>query len=408
MRLDRRHFLSALAAAPVAAATTEKRVIPWWEEPVADFRKAVPNAVTVESIELLKNGSNFFVRARSTDGVVGVCRTKQMEDYIPIFERHVAPKLIGKDARDLDFLIDQIYTAQYKLAGQPFWCPVAYAEQALLDLLGRSAKKPVGALFGKVIREEIPVYLSGSGRETTAEQEVDVYVKGIEETGAKAVKFKIGGRMSRNLDAYPGRTSTMLPLARKRLGDRIIINADANGSYNAEKAIEVGRMLEDLKYNFFEEPCPWEELGETKKVADALTMPVAIGEQDASLWRFIWMCENEVAQIVQPDINYVGGLIRAMKVARIAKKFNRPIVPHNTQTGSTSVNILQFASVVENIGGYMEYPHRGDEKPESYSSPQFVIRNGTVPVPKTPGLGVEFDPAYLAKAQVVVSQSAKG
>lgn len=388
-------------AAPLLAAPSEKRVIPWYEEPMLPLRDKVKSPVKIESIDLLRNGKDYFVRTRSTDGVVGLCKTKQMEDYIPIFRNKVVPMLVGKDARDIETLLDDIYIANYKMAGQAFWCPVAYAEQCIFDLLGKSSKKRVAELLGGVVREEIPVYLSGSGRETTAEQEVDVYVRGLEETKAKAVKFKIGGRMSRNLDAYPGRTETMMKLARKRMGDKIVINADANGSYNAEKAIEIGRMLEDLKVNFFEEPCPWEELGETKKVADALTMPVAIGEQDASLWRFQWICENQVAQIVQPDLNYNGGFVRALRVARIAKKFNMPIVPHNTQTGSTAVNILQFASAVENIGGFMEFPHRGNEKPEPYSHPHFAIRNGTVSAPKGPGLGVEFDPAFLAKAERV-------
>jgi L-alanine-DL-glutamate epimerase-like enolase superfamily enzyme len=297
--------------------------------------------------------------------------------------------------------VDDVYTKNYKLAGQAFWCPVAYVEQAIFDLLGKTAKVPVGALLGGVIRKEIPVYLSGSGRETTAEEEVDVYVRGLAETKAKAVKFKIGGRMSRNLDAYPGRTETMMKLARKRMGDGVVINADANGSYNAEKAIQVGRMLEGLGVNFFEEPCPWEELGETQKVAAALKMPVAAGEQDASLWRFLWMMENKVVRIVQPDLNYNGGFVRALRVARMAKKFGLPIVPHNTQTGASAVNIVQFASAVENIGGFMEFPHRGDEKRESWYTPEFKIRNGTVTVPTAPGLGIEFDPAYLAKAEKV-------
>jgi L-alanine-DL-glutamate epimerase-like enolase superfamily enzyme len=398
--MNRRTFLTS-AAATLAAATPEKKVIPWYEEPMLGLRERIKSPVKIEAIELLKAGKEYFVRTRSSDGVTGICRTKQMEDYVPIFFNRVVPHLVGKDARDIETLIDDVYTANYKLAGQPFWCPVAYAEQSIFDLLGKTAEKRVAELLGGVVREEIPVYLSGSGRETTAEEEVDVYVRGLAETGAKAVKFKIGGRMSRNLDAYPGRTETMMKLARKRMGDGVVINADANGSYNAEKAIEVGRMLEDLNVNFFEEPCPWEELGETKKVADALRMPIAIGEQDASLWRFLWICENQVAQIVQPDLNYNGGFVRTLRVARIASKFKMPIVPHNTQTGSTAVNILQFASSVRNIGGYMEFPHRGNEKPEPWSTPQFKIRNGTVSAPKGPGLGVEFDPAFLAKAQKV-------
>lgn len=398
MPISRRHFLLASSA---AAAAQETKVIPWYEEPFLGIHKKVKTPVKIAKIDLLKVGKEYFVEVTSTDGVKGICRTKQMEDYIAILLRRVVPIFIGKDARDIETLIDDVYTANYKLAGQAFWCPVAYVEQAIFDLLGETAKLPVGELLGGVIRKEIPVYLSGSGRDTTAEAEVDVYVRGIAETKAKAVKFKIGGRMSRNLDTYPGRTETMMKLARKRLGENIVINADANGSYNAAKAIEVGRLLQDLNVNFYEEPCPWEELGETKKVADALKIKIAAGEQDASLWRFLWMMENKVVSIVQPDLNYNGGFVRALRVARMAKKFGLPIVPHNTQTGASAVNIIQFASAVENIGGFMEFPHRGNEKKESWYTPEFKIRNGTITVPTTPGLGIQFDPAYFAKAEKV-------
>lgn len=398
--MKRRTFLSAMSA-PLFAATAEKKVIPWYEEPALHLHSKLKAPVKIQSIELLKAGKNYFVRTRSTDGAEGLIRTKQMDDFIPIFFNRIVPELVNQDARDIETLIDRIYVKNYKMAGQAFWCPLAYAEQSIFDLLGKTAGKRVPELFGGVLREEIPVYLSGSGRDTTAEQEVDVYVRGLEETGAKAVKFKIGGRMSRNLDAYPGRTETMMRLARKRMGDGVIIYADANGSYNAEKAIEVGRMLEELGCKFFEEPCPWQEIGETKKVADALDIPIAIGEQDSSPWLFEWFAQNKVAQILQPDLNYNGGFVRTLRVARIAKKYGLPIVPHNTQTGSTAVNMLNFAAAVDNIGPFMEFPHRGHEKPESFSSPQFRIKNGTVSVPKGPGLGVSFDPDFVRKASPV-------
>jgi L-alanine-DL-glutamate epimerase-like enolase superfamily enzyme len=403
MEMKRRAFLSLCGAAPAMAlkAAAEQPVIPDYEKPFLNLHSALRSPVKIAKVELLRAGSEYFVRTTATDGASGIARTKQMEDYIAILLRRVVPTFINQDARDIETLIDTVYRRNYKLAGQAFWCPVAYVEQSIFDLLGKVADKPAGALLGGVIRKEIPVYLSGSGRDTTAEQEVDVYVRGVQETGAKAVKFKIGGRMSRNLDQYPGRTETMMQLARKRLGDDVVIYADANGSYNAAKAIEVGRMLESLNVKFFEEPCPWEELSETKKVADALQMPIAAGEQDASLWRFQWMIQNRVMDIVQPDLNYNGGFIRALRVARMAKAAGIPIVPHNTQTGSTSVYILQFASSVPNIGPYMEYPHRGKPKRESWSTPHFEIRNGVVQVPQGPGLGVSFDPDFLKKAETV-------
>lgn len=396
---SRRTFLKMAAVAGVAA--TVRASAPEYEAPLFNLHKTSSTPVRIKSIELLQNGRNYVLRSTSTDGATGLVLTKQVDDFVPILMRRVAPYFIGKDARDLETLVDGVYIQNYKMAGQAFWCPVAYVEQSLFDLLGKVANKPAGELMGGIIRKNVPVYLSGSGRETTAEQEVAVYARGVQMTGAKAVKFKIGGRMSRNADAYPGRTETLLKLSRKMLGDAVVLYADANGSYDSTKGVEIGRMLQDLKYSFFEEPCPWEELSETKKVADALSMPVAVGEQDASLWRFQWMMENRVLDIVQPDLNYNGGFIRAARVARMARKFKINIVPHNTQTGAASANILQFASAIPNIGPHMEYPWRQPPKPEPWYTPNFEVRDGMLPVPTGPGLGIEFEPRFLAACKKV-------
>jgi L-alanine-DL-glutamate epimerase-like enolase superfamily enzyme len=404
MVMNRRLFLSTPLGLPALAAASD-RVTPEYEDPLFDLHKVSSSPVKIASIDLLRVKSNWFVRVTSTDGASGISRTKQVEDFVPMLLNRIVPFFTGKDAREIERLIDEVYIfeSNYKLAGLPFWAPVAYVEQAIFDLLGKVAKKPVGELLGGVKRREIAVYLSGSGRETTAEEEVAVYARGVEFTGAKAVKFKIGGRMSRNKDVYPGRTETMMKLARKTLGDNVIIYTDANGSYNAAKGIEIGKMLQELKCGFFEEPCPWEEVSETKKVADALTMPVAAGEQDSSLWKFQWMLETGVMQIVQPDLNYNGGFIRAARVARMARKLGIPIVPHNTQTGASAVNILHFASAIPNIGPYMEFPWRAPEKPDPWYSPQFAVRNGVVKVPTGAGLGLEIDPRYLSAAAKVSS-----
>ena len=408
--MNRRNFLASSAGAallaPLArtgraadAATGRSE----YEKPVFELHKFFDAPVKIASIELLQSGSSYFVRTRSTDGAEGVILTKDMEDYVPILMHRVIPHFLGKDARDLEDLVDAVYTtnSNYKLAGQAFWCPVAYVEQSLFDLMGKRARKPAGELMGGVLRKEIPVYLSGSGRDTTADEEVAVYVRGVEHTGARAVKFKIGGRMSDNQDATPGRTNRLLELAAKHLAGKVTLMADANGSYDAPHAIAMGKRLQEMNYLWFEEPCPWEELSETKKVSDALTMKVAFGEQDSSLWLFQWMIRNHVMSVVQPDLNYNGGFIRAARVARMAREANLWICPHNTQTGAASVNILQFAATTPNIGPYMEYVWRAPQPKESWYSPSFEIRNGVIPVPTGPGLGLEIDPEFLKRAKVV-------
>lgn len=394
------HSLAA-AAAGLSAPRDLQPLIREFEQPMFDLPGQFKEPVIVESVEMLKNGSNFFVRTRARNGATGITGTKQVEDFIPMFEHLVAPYAVGRDARDLETLVDDLYRQNYKLASIPYWCCIAYVEQSLLDLLGKIANKPVGALLGGVLRNEIPIYLSGSDRILSAEEEVAVYEGGVPATGAKAVKFKIGGRMSRNLDTYPGRTETLLKRAREKLGGKIILRADANGSYDATNGIRIGRLMEDLGYDFFEEPCPFEELSETQAVAKALKIPVAFGEQNYSLWQFDWMLRNGVMAIVQPDINYNGGLIRAKRVARIAERLGKTIVPHNTQTGATSVNILQFASCTKNASPFMEYSWRAPQKSPTWYQPDFKIVDGNIRVPDTPGMGLEIDPDYLAKSIVI-------
>ncbi|UCD27432.1 MAG: mandelate racemase/muconate lactonizing enzyme family protein, partial [Planctomycetota bacterium] len=237
-----------------------------------------------------------------------------------------------------------------------------------------------------VIRREVPFYIASGRRDTTPKQEVDYLVRLIEETGAKAVKFRIGGRMSRNADAMPGRTKKLIPLARKILGDEIAIHADSNSSYDPHRAIEIGRMLEDIKAVYFEEPCPFDHLEDTKRVADALTIPVAGGEQEYSQRRFRWMIHNRGVDIVQPDLHYYGGMIRSLRVARMAALADMPTTVH-ISGGFGFVYMLHFASCVADIGKYQEYK-MGIDRYQDLFDPPLRIKNGNLSVPSGPGIGI--------------------
>ncbi|MBM4017976.1 MAG: mandelate racemase/muconate lactonizing enzyme family protein [Planctomycetes bacterium] len=364
---------------------------------------ALKSPVKVASIEVLEIGGNHFIRSRSADGAAGVAMTNERIAYLlPILQQLVIPYFIGEDARDLESLIGGVYRARsnYKLAGLAFWNPVGWVEFSLLDLLGRAAGRSVGDLLGGVVRREVAVYMSSMRRDTTPEAEVEWVGRRLAETGAGAVKLKVGGRMSRNADAAPGRSEKLAALARRTFGDKMTIYVDANGSYDSARAIEVGRMLESHGVAFFEEPCPFEELEETKRAADALAVPVAGGEQDASIPRFDWMIRNRVVDVVQPDVNYNGGFVRTLQVARLAAAAGMPITPHNPATGFREAYVVHFASVVPGAGPFMEY-NAAPARPEPWLSPALDVKNGVIQVPPGPGLGLEIDPAYLAKAKVV-------
>jgi len=365
-------------------------------------RELFKEPILIESVEMLRKGREYFVRVRSRDGAEGVSVDNGRADVLhPIFNQLVAPYFIGKDARDLEDHLFGVYRHRdnYKLQGLALWCPLALVEFAILDLLGRIANKSIGDLLGGVVRKQVPFYIASGRRDTTPAQEI-VYLKHlVEETGAKAVKYRVGGRMNRNIDAMPGRTETLIPLTRKELGGKMAIHADANSSYDPPQAIRVGRMLEDIGAVFFEEPCPFDDLDATRKVAEALKIPIALGEQEYSHWRFQYTIRNRVADVIQPDLFYYGGLIRSIRVARMAGLRDMPATAH-ISGGFGFVYMLHFASCVLNSGPWQEYKE-GVKQYGNWFTPAIRIVDGAITVPGGPGSGIADPQGILKEAELV-------
>jgi L-alanine-DL-glutamate epimerase-like enolase superfamily enzyme len=254
-------------------------------------------------------------------------------------------------------------------------------------------------LLGDIVRQEVAIYVASGRRDTTPEEEVEHLRKLVEQSGAKAVKFRVGGRMSRNADAMPGRTDKLIPLVRKAFGDAIDIHADANSSYDPPQAVKVGRLLEEVGAVYFEEPCPFDHLEDTKVVTDALRIPVAGGEQEYSDWRFRWMIGNRGVDVVQPDLHYYGGMVRSVRVARMAALANMPTTVH-ISGGFGFVYMLHFASCVPDVGRYQEYK-LGTEKYNAWLHSPIRVKDGKMSVPTGPGVGIADVAGLLKGAQEV-------
>jgi L-alanine-DL-glutamate epimerase-like enolase superfamily enzyme len=374
-----------------------------YEAPVLR-RDLWPSPVTLASIELLRGPGEFVVRARSREGAEGLAigHTDVLETTWPILVKRVAPFFAGKDARDLESLIHGVYLASsnYKWQGLPFWVPVASVELAILDLLGRTAGKPLGDLFGGATRRDVAVYRASGNRGNTPEAEVAYLQQLVQDTGARAIKFRLGARM-RFDDASTRRDLALIPLTRKTFGDGMTIYADANGSYDVPASLRIVRVMQDHRLAFLEEPVPFDYYDETKTIADALTLPVAGGEQESSMRRFRWMIEHRGVDVVQPDIFYFGGFVRSVRVARMAAAGGMECTPHMSGGGLGFLYVAHFASCVPNAGPFQEFKGTDESSPVSSDTSPLTSVNGILKVPTGPGLGVTIDPAFLARATVV-------
>src|SRR5215469_4041534 len=418
MKQTRREFLTVTAGAsalslvrPALGATTDisdSLLEQAAARPVFQ-PKPLKEPLIIETVELLRKGRDHFVRVRSKDGAEGISVDDgRMDIFHPILDQLIIPYFIGKDARALEEHLFEVYRYQsnYKLQGMALWCPVALVEFALLDLFGRMNNQSLGEMLGGVVRRTMPFYVASGRRDTTPDQEIDYLKSLIDQTGAKAIKYRLGGRMSRNQDAMPGRTEKLITLSRKALGDKMVIHTDANSSYDPPEAIRIGRMLEDIKAIHYEEPCPFDNFDATRKVADALDIPVALGEQESSHWRYQFMIRTHVADIVQPDLYYYGGFIRSLRVARMAEAAGLATTVH-LSGGFGFVYSLHFASCATKIGPWQEYK-KGVESYGKWFDPVLKIEDGAITIPQGPGVGLADPKELLKGATLVVNGKRRG
>jgi len=376
------------------------------EKPVLK-KELFSDPVIIETLELLRFENNFICRVRSTDGAEGISNgnNAQLQSVWPIFNVRLQPFFLGKDVRNLEALFEELYVykSNYKLQNLALWVPWATIEFAILDMLGHIAGKPIGELIGEIHNPEIAVYQANNYRGRSAEESIEHIKEHVAKSQAKAVKFKVGGRMSKNADYPAGRTEKLIPMVREAFGDDMTIYADSNGSYDAKEAIRIGKIIEEYNYDFYEEPVRFDWYEETKQVTQALNIPVAGGEQEPSMRNFRWLIGNRALDIVQPDMFYFGGMIRSMKVARMGEALGMPCVPHISGSGLGYLYMMHFVSAVPNAGPFHEFKGFNKNIPLVSGTSSLESNDGVVTVPSDPGLGVTIDPDFIAKHKVLKS-----
>ncbi len=391
---------SACAATSARAADLKDKLAAAMNSPVLKT-ELFPAPVRLESIDLLRAGTHSIVRVRAAGGATGysAAQPSVMAATYPIFLQRVAPMFAGQDARELETLLDKVYLANsnYKWQGLAFWVSVAAIEIAILDLLGEVAGKPIGDLIGTVVRHEIKVYRASEKRGNSADAEIEYLQRLVAETGAEAIKFRLGARMHYD-GASTARDLRLIPLTRKTFGPKMTIYADANGSYDVPMALRIGRLMEEQKFRFFEEPVPFDYYDETREIADRLQIPIALGEEEMSLRGFRRIIETGTAQVIQPDLLYFGGMIRSRKVARMAEAAGLECTPHMSGGGLGYLYVAHFASCVPNAGPHQEYKGDDEGLPATSATSPLKSINGVLKVPSGPGLGITIDPDLLRKA----------
>jgi len=311
-----------------------------------------------------------------------------------------APLLLGWDPQKNEAAWQHCWRASLDFAMKgPMMGAMSGLDMALLDLKGTLLGVSVSELLGGRLRDEVHGYATGMYfRKQPEDQlletilaEAGAYVQ----QGFKALKIKVG----KNLDFDKRQVRAM----RNAFPD-LRLMADSNHAYDLPEAVEIGRVLQDQGYAWFEEPLSPTHPELFRQLADKVDVPIATGECEQTRYGFqTLLCKGGV-QIAQPDLAYCGGPTEALKIRAVASSLGINTVPHcwGTQLNlASAVHFLATAYVEPGRAEIAEPLLEIDRTPNPMRDDMYSIaievQNGTVQVPDLPGLGVEPDRTLMEK-----------
>ncbi|SNR72954.1 mandelate racemase/muconate lactonizing enzyme family protein [Puniceibacterium sediminis] len=362
----------------------------------------------LEEIETFSNEYICFVRVTSDSGAQGWGQVAPYNADITaqVLHRQVAPVALGMDCNDIDAMLDTVRDREHKFPGAYLRRAMGGVDTAIWDMRGKLEGKPVCALIGGT-PGTFRAYASSMKRDITPKDEAERFLRLRDTHGFDAFKFRIGAEVGHDTDEWPGRTEEIVPTIRRALGDEATLMVDANSCYSPAKAIEVGNMLQDHGVSHYEEPCPYWEFAQTKEVTDALAIDVTGGEQDCMMANWKGMIDGRIVDILQPDICYLGGMARTLRVAKMAAEAGMPITPHCANLSMVTLFTMHLLRAIPNAGKYLEFSIEGlDYYPWQdglFLNDPFAVTGGRVTVTDAPGWGIVINPDWLARSRYQVS-----
>jgi len=365
----------------------------------------------IVQLETFSNEFVCFVKLSTDSGQVGWGQTSTYNADISatIFHRQVAPWALGFDALDIDGALARIWEKEHKYPGSYRCRAMAGLDTAKWDLRGKIERKPVVELLGGR-PQALRAYASSMKRDITPQEEAARLVQLRDTQGFDAFKWRVAAECGRDVDEWPGRTEEVIPVVARALGEGVAKLVDANSGFSPARAIAVGQMLQDEGISHFEEPCPYWEFEQTRQVTQALDLDVTGGEQDWDLPTWQRMMDQQVVDIVQPDVMYMGGLSRTLEVARMAAARGIPCTPHSANLSLVTICTMHLLGAIPNAGKYLEFSIEGADyypwQQDLFLGNPYAVQDGTLQIPAEPGWGVEINPQWLASARYQSSRLA--
>ena len=344
----------------------------------------------------------FLVRVHTDDGLVGVgeadtspylARTMIEMPSSHAVARGFAEMLLGRDPLEIGLRWREMYRGSYHYGRAGAALHVLSAiDMALWDLAGQSAGLPICDLLGGCVVDRVPVYAS------------EVMPAGVAEVVALAERAVAAGYHALKLGWGPlgadlDHDEALIRAARETLGPGRRLMIDGGMGYSVKRAQQLLARIDDVDLYWLEEPLAADDYDGYRRLSESVAVRIAAGEADAGIRPFRALVERGRVDVLQPDLARCGGFSVAREIAALASETGVEVVPHSFSTGVLTAASLHFVAALERPT-LSEYSIAASPLVGELLTEPFVLRDGSLEVPRRPGLGVSLDEAVLERLRV--------
>lgn len=342
-----------------------------------------------------RHKKQIIVLIETDEGITGVGETgvtlierggeTQEAIYFSI-QKYMAPLIVGLDPFDIGLVIDRLEGFNQGRTG--FLCAKAGIDTALYDIMGKAVNRPVAQLLGGIHRTEFRVSRS-LGVKTPREMGEDA--QRLKSAGYAMLTIKVGFDVKEDIERVAA--------VRDAVGANYPLEIDVNGAYTVEVAIPTLKKMERYGIEAVEQPVPWWDLQGMKEVRIALDTPITADESAWTPQDVVNIARAGAADTIclKPIKN--GGLFLSRRMAEIAEAAGMGVLTgskHPLSPGTAA--LLHFAAAVPCVHGVLGYGSPLERLTDDICDPPLDMnKDGTVTLPKGPGMGVTLSEEKLRK-----------
>ena len=334
-----------------------------------------------------------FVKIETDEGITGWGESTIGPRAVATLVDEFGALLVGEDPGQIEKHWQYLFHHQHSLRGGAIqMSAISGIEIALWDIKGKALGVPIYELLGGKIRDKLWCYgrWDGLTPEDCIENAESFTSQGI--TALKGDPFDHHGLFIDRESEL--RAIEKLRRTREHVGDGVELLVEVHGRLSTSDAIRVGLEIEQYRPFMYEEPVPPQNIDALKKVADSINIPIATGERLFSKWDYVDLFPTQAVALIQPDIVQGGGILELKKIAAMAEAHFVGFQPHNPYGPICTVASLHLDACTPNFliqeGGL----HTWYQDAVVGEFPQ--QKDGFLPLPEGPGLGISIDEAWVA------------